>query len=179
MKLFWKRTIILTISLILIMVSITGFYLWNRSIHLKNNDLLLTYETLEPVSVLEEKVDNSTYIDYFYGEDTGRIIVENNGTGVVIRDNKHGFIKEYRQGVLYYVDDFKKEELFAEIKSYLSLRFWLGGARVVAKKGGKLIRTIDECMQIDQLIKEKRYEEIAKDHHNEVIITNSGTCFVN
>lgn len=179
MKLFWKKTIMLIISIMILFVSITGFYLWNRSIHVNNNDLLLAYETLKPISVLEEKVNNSIYIDYFYGEDIGRIIVENNGSGVVIRDDKHGFIKDYRYGVLYYVDDFKKEELFGQIKSYLSPGFWFGGGRVIVQNGGKFIRTIDECQQIGQLIKEKRYEEIAKDNGNEVIITNNGTYFVN
>jgi hypothetical protein len=151
----------------------------NRSINVDNNDLLLTYETLEPISVLEEKVDNSTYVDYFYGESIGKVIVENDGLGVTIRDDKHGFIKDYRYGVLYYVDDIKKKELFGEIKSYFNPRFWFGGGRNVVQNGGKFIRTIDECQQIGKLIKEKRYEEIAEDNKKEVIITNSGTYFVN
>ncbi len=146
---------------------------------MESNDLLLVYETLEPISIFEEKVDDSTYIHFFYGEDIGRVIVENNGLGVSIRDNKHGFIKDYRNGVLYYVDDFKKNELFGEIKSYLNPRFWFGGGREVVKNGGRFVRTLDECQQIGQLIKEKRYEEISKDNKNKIIITNSGTYFVN
>lgn len=180
MKRFNKRKIILFIStIILLCIFSTGFYLLNRSINVVNNDLLLIYENLEPISVLEEKVDNSTYIDYFYGEDIGRVIVENDGLGVTIRDDKHGFIKDYRYGVLYYIDDFKKNELIGEIKSCLSPRFWFGGGREVVQEAGHFIRTIDECQQIGQLIEENRYEEIIKNNQNKIIITNSGTYFVN
>lgn len=175
-----KNKVILTIIMILfVSICCTGLYLLSRSIHINNNDLLLTYETLKPISVLEEKVGNSIYIDYFYGEDIGRVIVENDGLGVVIIDKKHGFIKDYRYGVLCYVDDFKKEELLGEIKSYLNPRFWFGGVRIVAQNGGKFIRTIDECQKIGQLLKEKRYDQIGEDNKNKIIITNNDTYFVN
>lgn len=180
MKRGCKRKIILaTIIIFLISICCTGLYLLNRSIHIKNNDLLLTYETLEPISVLEEEVGNSKYIQYFYGEDIGRVIVENDGLGVVIRDEKHGFIKDYRNGVLYYVYDFKREELISEIKSYFNPRFWLGGGREVRRNGGEFIRTVDECQQIGQLLKEKKYDQITEDNKNKIIITNNGTYFVN
>jgi hypothetical protein len=151
----------------------------SRSIHLNNNDLLLTYENLEPISVLEEKVGNSIYINYFYGEDIGRVILENGGLGVTIRDDRHGFIKDYRYGVLYYVNDFNAEEFFGEIKSYFNPRFWFEVEREVVQNGGKFIRTIDECQQIGQLLKEKRYDQIDEDDKNKIIITNNGTYFVN
>jgi hypothetical protein len=175
-----KRKIIWT-AIIIFLISIcgTGLYLLDRSIHIKNNDLLLIYETLKPKSVSEEEVNNSKYVHYFYGEDIGRVIVENDGLGVTVRDEKHGFIKEYRNGVLYYVEDFKKEELISEVKSYFSPRFWLGGEREERQNSGKFIRTVEECRQIGQLLKEKKYDQITADNKNKIIITNNGTYFVN
>ncbi len=179
MKRFWKNKIILAIStVILLLICCTGLYLLNRSIHVNNNDLLLTYETLESASYKEEKVNNSIYRDFFYGEDIGRVTITNDGIEVVIRDDRHGFIKGYQNGILYYVYDLKKEKLFGEIKSYFDPGFWFGGARVV-EKGGVFIRTADECQQLGQLLKEKKYNQIAEDKKNKIIITNHGTYFVN
>jgi hypothetical protein len=168
------------ISIILfISICFTGSYLLSRSIQLNNNDLLLTYETLKPVSYSEEKVGNSIYRDYYFGEETGRTIVENDGLEITIRDDKHGFIKSYFYGVLYYIDDIKKDKSFGEIKSYLNPKFWFGGGREIALSGAKRIRTADECQKIGQLLKEKRYDQITEDKKNKIIITDKGTYFVN
>ncbi len=181
MKQFWKRKIVLIVStIIFLFICCMGLYLLNRIIHVNNNDLLLTYETLEPVSVEEDKVNNLIYMNYNFGKDSARVIVKNDGEEVVICDyNKHGFIKSYRNGVLYYVYDLKKERLFGEIKSYFNPRFWLGGGREVAENTGTFIRTADECQQIGQLLKENKYNQIAEDKSNEIVITNNGTYFVN
>ncbi len=179
MKRFWKNKLLLSISaIILLLLCSTGLYLLNRSIHVNNNDLLLTYETLEPASYKEENVNNTIYRDYFWGEDTGRVTIADEGSEVVIRDDRHGFIKGYQNGILYYVYDLKKEKLFGEIKSYFDPRFWFGGGRVV-EKGGNFIRTADECLELGQLLKEKKYDRIAENKKNKIIITNNGTYFVN
>ena len=89
--------------------------------------------------------------------------MENDGLGIVIEDSKHGFMKGYRNGVLYYVDVFRKEVLFSEVKSYFNLGFWLELGKKVAQNGGSSKRTIEKCQQIGQLLKEKRYDQIAKD----------------
>lgn len=181
MKRFRKREIMLTISaIILLFICCTGLYLLSRSIHVNNNDLLLIYETLEPVSVKEDNANHLIDMNYTFGEDIGRVIVKNDGEEVVICDyNKHGFIKSYRNGVLYYVYDLKKEGLFGEIKSYFNPKFWFGGGREVVESTGTFIRTADECRQIGQLLKEKKHSQIAEDKRNKIIVTNSGTYFIN
>jgi hypothetical protein len=152
----------------------------NRSRHVNNNDLLLTYETLKPVSVKEEKVNNILYRYYYFGESIGRVTEQNDGTEIFISDyNKHGFIKGYRNGVLYYVYDLKKEDLFATIKASFKPKFWFGGVREVSRNGGKFIRTDEECQQISKLLKEKQYNRITENKKNKIIITNNGTYFVN
>lgn len=177
---YYKKKLVVVISLIFLVLLLSiGLYLLIRTISISNNDFLLTYETLEPVSVKEEKVNNSIYISYFYGENIGSVIVESDGIGVTIRDEKHGFIKDYRYGVLYYEHDFKKEELLSEIKSYLNPKFWLGGGREIKQNSGKPIRTIEECQQIGQLLKEKKYDQIEEDNRNKIILTNNGVYFVN
>ncbi len=179
MKRFLKNKIMLGVSIIiLLLICCTGLYLLNRSIHINNNDLLLTYETLKPASYKEEKVNNLIYKDYFFGEDIGRVTVTNDGTEVVIRDERHSYVKSYQNGILYYVYDLKKEKLFGEIRSYFDPRVWFGGTRVV-EKAGEFIRTEDECLQLGQLLKEKKYNKIAEDKKNKIVITNNGTYFVN
>ena len=81
---------------------------------------------------------------------------------------KQSNIKGYRYGVLYYIDDTRKEKLFGEIKSYLSPEFWFGGVREIALNSTKYIRTTDECQQIGQLIKEKRYDQITENKKNKI-----------
>lgn len=180
MKRFWKNKIVLAISIIILsFICCTGFYLLNRSIHVHNNDLLLTYETMEPTSYKEEKVNNSIYKDYSFGKDAGRVIIANDGKEVTIRDERHGFIKSYNNGILYYVYDLKKEKLISEIKSYLNPGYWFGGGRVVAEKGGGFVRTTDQCQQLGQLLKDKKYDQIREDKKNKIIITSKGTYFVN
>jgi hypothetical protein len=180
MKRFLKSKVVLVIGIIIFsLICCTGLYLLNRSIHVHNNDLLITYETMKPASYKEEKVNNSIYKDYSFGKDVGRVIVTNEGKEVTIRDDRHGFIKEYKNGILYYVYDLKKGKLFGEIRSYLNPGFWFGDGRVIEEKGGEFIRTTDECRQLGQLLKEKKYNQIREDKKNKIIITDKGTYFVN
>lgn len=69
--------------------------------------------------------------------------MENDGLGIVIEDSKHGFMKGYRNGVLYYVDVFRKEVLFSEVKSYFNLGFWLERG----KKSHKMVEVLKEQLR--------------------------------
>ncbi len=179
-----KKSLKIKIGLIIfivlfLLICCPSLYLLNRSIHMKNNDLLLTYEALEPITVTKEKVGNIEYTHLFYGDDIGWVIIGDDGIQVIIRDNRHGFLKEYKNGVLYYEDDFRKEEFFGEIKSYFNPKFWFGMGRHVIIRSGKIKRTIEECEQIGQLLKEKEYDQIKENNKNTIVQTNSGTYFVN
>ncbi|NLJ41828.1 MAG: hypothetical protein GX352_09535 [Clostridiales bacterium] len=118
------KSVILVI-LLLVVCSIP-LYLLNRNIRMKNNDLLTTYETLEPITIEKFKVSDIEYTEFFYGEDAGRVTVRDDGSEVLIRDLKHDFLKSYSYNVLHSVNDFRKERLFAEIKSYFNPKFWFG-----------------------------------------------------
>jgi hypothetical protein len=171
----YKNKIVFTIAVILIITGCSaGLYLLNRSLNVNNNDLLLSFETLKPISVSEEKFRNFTYKTYFFGKDVGSVTVED-GRLLVIEDKKHGFIKEYRYGVLYYEYDVKK----AELLSYFDQKFWLGGGRTVGKNCDKFLRTLDECQYIGRLLEEKKYDQISTDNKNQLIITYNGINFVN
>lgn len=173
-----KMCFIIFIILLLLICSII-FYLANRHIHMKNNDLLLTYETLEPVSTYKDKVGDAEYTYLQYGADIGLVIIRDDGSEVIVQDDRHGFFKEYKNGVLYYEDDFRRQELIGKIKSYLSPKNWFGSVWHTNIGSGKFIRTIEECQQIGQLLQEEEWEQIRENHRNIIIQTTSGTYFVN
>lgn len=175
-----QKVFILIVSIILaVACTCLTIYLVNRKICLENNDLLLTYESLEPLKIVEETVDSVIYKDYIFGEEIGRVIVRTDGEGVTVRDNKNGFVKEYRYHVLYSVYDFKKDELLAEIKSYLNPKFWFGGARYVVTKYCSPYRADEECRRTGQLLSEKQYDKITENRKNKIVVTKKGTYFVN
>lgn len=173
------RAVLSMLILVVIMSAVLGGYLISRRIQVANNDLLLNYKKLQPIAVNEEILDEITYEDYYFGEEIGRVIVANHGAGITIRDNRYGFIKDYHQGVLYMVMDFKKEDLFAEIRSYLNPRFWLGGGREINVPATPFKRSLEECQQIGKLLQAQLYDEIVANKKNELIRSEEGTYFVN
>lgn len=179
MKKCKRRMVILIVSLALLLCVGLGLYLDVRRVHLANNDLLLTYESRQAADIVEETVDGVDYTDYLFGEDIGRVIVTGGGEHITIRDNRHGFIKEYRHHVLYGAYDLKKSELFAEIVSYLKPSFWLRGTREVTTRYGGTLRTEAECAEISQWLTDGQYERITESSRNEILVTDSGTYFVN
>ncbi|WP_157950066.1 hypothetical protein [Vallitalea okinawensis] len=170
---------------IILTVAILPFtiYRLDRNNKLDNNDLLIAYESLIPINKEVSEINGVYYEDYFYGKDVGRVILtyhDENLTRVTIRDEKNGYISEYIGNVLYNQYDFKRSELSAEIKSYISPKFWLTGYQEVKEIYDPVqIRTEEECDIINKLLEQGELDSIEKNRNNKVIQATSGTYFVN
>lgn len=174
-----KKGYVIAISAILLLCIVLGGYLMIRRTHLCDDDLLLTYESREPVEIIEETVDDISYTEYLFGEDIGRVTVTGEGRNILIRDDRNGFIKEYRYHVLYCSYDFQRDELFAGILSYIKPAYWLKGSRKVTTRYGGYKRTDEECREIGQWLADGERGRITENRRNEIVVTDSGTYFVN
>lgn len=68
----------------------------------------------------------------------------------------------------------------AEIKSYLNPKFWVGGCRIIRTKGKvKQVRTKEECLYLNELLVEEKFDMIKKKKSNQLIKSENGKYYVN
>lgn len=178
------KKMLLSIMVVLsVIILIIAGYLIHRHNYLQKNNLLISFELLTPVKKDLSKIGESGYEAYIYGKNIGRVIYENYNNELkrmTLKDEKNGYIRTYIGNVLLDEYDYEKAELLAEIRSYLNPEFWVGGCRIISTKGEvKQIRTMEECLYLNELLFEEKFDMIKKKKSNQLIKSKNGKYYVN
>lgn len=170
---------------IAVLIIITSFsvYSMHRNKCMQKNDLLVSFESLTPINEENYIMGDVAYKDCIYSDKIGRVIYSFHKDGsksMTLMDSKNGYIREYIGNVLLNEFDYRKEDLFAEIKSYLSPRFWFGGCRSVFNEfNQKQVRSEQECININELLEKGDIDVIKQNKKNKIVISNNGKYYVN
>ncbi len=100
-----KKLLLIALGVITLLVAVIGIYAVSRRTAFNNNEILLGFEQNDPTVYTSEKT-GITY--YEYDCDHGRVIFQYEPQVVtVVRDDKRGFVKEYRDNILRSVIDLR------------------------------------------------------------------------
>lgn len=160
----WKILILCISSLLIVCIS----YQISRMVALNNNDLLLHYEEYEPVITYEDNESGLTIYEYTLEDGIVAHQVSEHTDIIykVVFDKRRGVVKQYYGNVLQMMWNNRTTESATKI---------FGTA---FDEGLVYNRPIEECEQLNQLLKVEDYETISNVWKEEVIITTSGTAFV-
>lgn len=176
---------ILAFILILFIISAyiaLAIYDKTRESDLNDNSLLLNYRTIHTNLITEEKFQEILYKDYRF-LDKGRVIESYyNGqlTSIVIRDDKHGFIKQYNGRVLYRIHDLRKAELIEKISKAVNPLWWFGldnGSSQTFRD--KEIRSEEECMELGKLLDDRDLSTVEEIKGIQIISDQQGNYYIN
>ncbi|GMQ61291.1 hypothetical protein [Vallitalea maricola] len=168
---------------VLIIIASISVYSMHRNKCMQKNDLLVSFESLTPIDEENYTLGDIDYKDCVYSEKIGRIIFSFHKDGskrMTLMDSKNGYIREYIGNVLLNEFDYRKEDLLAEIKSYLNPRVWFGGCRNIVKEfNQKRVRSEQECISINELLDKGEIDVIKQNKKNKIVISKSGKYYVN
>ncbi|QUH27482.1 hypothetical protein [Vallitalea guaymasensis] len=178
-----RRIIIGLLIAVLFIIASISVYSMHRNKCMQKNDLLVSFESLTPIEEENYTLGDVAYKDCVYSEKIGRVIFsfyKDGSKRMVVKDSKNGYIREYIGNVLLNEFDYRKEDFFAEIKSYLNPRVWFGGCRnIVTEFNQKQVRSEQECITINELIEKGEIDLIKQNKKNKIVISNSGKYYVN
>jgi hypothetical protein len=157
-----KKRLFVALGIIILFVAIISIYSVSRKVALKNNEILFSFEQNDPTVYISEYSD-ITY--YEYDCDNGHVVFQYEPYPVtVVRDNKRGFVKEYRYNILYSVIDLRAMAIF----DFFRYEHWWPD----------IIRSDEEMTSIRQLLEGGNYSEISSRYNGKIITTASGAVYV-
>lgn len=177
----------ITLGFILILFIISAYialaiYDKTRESDLGDNSLLLNYRTLETDLITEEEFQEILYKDYKF-PDEGRVIenyYNDQLTSIVIRDDKHGFIKQYQGKVLHRIHDLRKAELIEKISKAVNPLWWFGLDNESSQTfRDKVIRSEEECIELGKLLDDKGLSTVEELKGIQIIIDQQGNYYIN
>ena len=157
-----KKLLLVAFGVIILLVAIIGIYAVSRRACLNNNEILLSFEQNDP-TVYTSEYSGITY--YEYDCDNGHVICQYEPQVVtVVRDEKRGFVKEYRYNILRSVIDLRADAIF----DFFRYEHWWPD----------FIRSDEEVASIKQLLADGNYSEISSRYNGKIITTASGAVYV-
>ena len=157
-----KKLLLVAFGVIFLLVAVIGIYAVSRRVCLNNNEILLSFEQNNPEVYTSE---NSDITYYEYDCDHGHVICQYEPQVItVVRDDKRGFVKEYRDKILYSVMDLRAKAIF---NFFRYEHAW-----------PDVIRSNKEVAGIKQLLADGNYSEISSRYHGKIITTASGAVYV-
>ena len=157
-----KKLLFIALGVIILLVAVIGIYAVSRRVCLNNNEILLSFEQNNPEVYTSE---NSDITYYEYDCDHGHVICQYEPQVItVVRDDKRGFVKEYRDKILYSVMDLRAKAIF---NFFRYEHAW-----------PDVIRSNKEVAGIKQLLADGNYSEISSRYHGKIITTASGAVYV-
>lgn len=158
-----KKLLFVALSVIILLIVIIGIYTVSRRAGLNNNEILLSFEQNNNPYVYTSEKTGITY--YEYDCDNGHVICNYEPYPVtVVRDDKRGFVKEYRDNILYSVIDLRAVAIY----DFFHYEYWWPD----------FIRSDEEMASIKKLLEDGNYSEISSRYNGKIITTASGAVFV-
>ncbi len=149
-------------GVVLLLIAVIGIYAVSRRASLKNNEILLSFEQYAPTVYTSENT-GATY--YEYACDHGRVIHQDEPMIVTaVRDDKRGFVKEYRDNILYSVINLRAMAIY---DFFHHEHVW-----------PDFVRSDEEVADIKRLLADGNYAEISSRYHGIIITTASGAVYV-
>lgn len=159
-----KKTLFVVFGVIILLAAVVGIYAVSRRVAFNNNEILLSFEQYNP-EVYTSEYSGITY--YEYECDNGRVICQYEPIVVTaVRDDKRGFVKEYKDNILRSVMDLRTDAII----NFFRFRYKHSSQR--------LIRSDEEVAEIKQLLADGNYAEISSRYNGKIITTASGAVYV-
>lgn len=159
-----KKTLFVVFGVIILLAAIVGIYAVSRRVALNNNEILLSFEQNDP-EVYTSEYSGIAY--YEYECDNGRVICQYEPiVSTAVRDDKRGFVKGYKDNILYFVMDLRTDAII----NFFQFRYKYSSPR--------LIRSDEEVAEIKQLLADGNYAEISSRYNGKIITTASGAVYV-
>ena len=131
-----KKTLFVVFGVIILLAAVVGIYAVSRRVAFNNNEILLSFEQYNP-EVYTSEYSGITY--YEYECDNGRVICQYEPIVVTaVRDDKRGFVKEYKDNILRSVMDLRTDAII----NFFRFRYKHSSQR--------LIRSDEEVAEIKQ-----------------------------
>jgi hypothetical protein len=157
-----KKLLFIALGVIILLVAIIGIYAVSRRVALNNNEILLNFKQNNPEVYTSE---NSDITYYEYDCDHGHVICQYEPQVItVVRDDKRGFVKEYRDKILYSVMDLRAKAIYDFFR--------------YEHRWPTFIRSDEEVADIKQLLADGNYSEISSRYNGRIITTASGAVYV-
>jgi len=157
-----KKVLFIAFGVIILLAAVVGIYAVSRRVAFNNNEILLSFEQYNP-EVYTSEYSGITY--YEYECDNGRVICQYEPIVVTaVRDDKRGFVKEYKDNILRSVIDLRAMAIY----DFFRYEHWWPD----------FIRSDEEVAEIKQLLADGNYAEISSRYNGKIITTASGAVYV-